>query len=134
MLIDTNVWSELTRPRPDAKVLNWITAHFDKCILSAMVIAEMRYGIAFADDPARRIRLQTFHDDLLGKFRVTPFDDRAAAAWGPMRADLQRRGKLIGERDMLIAAHALALDTPLVTRDVSDMAKTGTTIINPWDV
>lgn len=132
VLIDTNVWSELARARPDPVVLAWMATHFDQCILSAIVVAEIRFGIALAADPAAQGRLQQFLDDLMIRLPVTPFGDAAAQAWGPMRADLQKRGTLIGERDMLIAAHALALQTPLVTRDVSDMARTGARIINPW--
>ncbi len=134
MLIDTNVWSELTRRKPDSNVLHWIEEHFGECVLSAIVLAEMRYGIALTDERARREELQTFHDDLLAKLHrpIAPFDDDAASAWASLRATLQRTGKLIGERDMLIAAHAVGLGVPLVTRNVSDMARTGAVIINPW--
>ena len=132
MLIDTNVWSELTRLQPNPAVLRWMAKNLDQCILSAIVVAEIRYGIALAVDAAVQGRLQQFLDDLLIQLPVAAFDDAAAQAWGPLRADLQRRGMLIGERDMLIAAHALSLQTALVTRDVTDMARTGARIINPW--
>lgn len=134
VLIDTNVWSELTKRRPAANVLRWMAAHFSECRLSAIVLAEMRYGIALAADEPRRRELQSFHDDLLAKLHrpIAPFDDNAAAAWGPLRALLQRTGKFIAERDMLIAAHAISLEVPLVTRNVSDMARTGAVIIDPW--
>lgn len=132
VLIDTNVWSELSRPRPDDRVSHWMRAHFAECVLSAIVLAEMRYGIAVADG-ARRRDLQSFLDDLLIRLPgVASFDEAAAAAWGPLRAQLKQTGRLIAERDMLIAAHALALGMPLVTRNVSDMARTGAAIINPW--
>ena len=134
MLIDTNVWSELTRRRPAVNVLRWVEEHFSECLLSAIVLAEMRYGIALAEEGQRCSELQTFHDDLLAKLHrpIAPFDDNAAAAWGPLRAVLQRTGKLIAERDMLIAAHAISLEVPLVTRNVSDMARTGAIVIDPW--
>ncbi|WP_197277311.1 PIN domain-containing protein [Sphingomonas profundi] len=134
MLIDTNVWSELARPRPNATVLAWMAEHFGACILSTIVLGEIRYGIALTDDEPRRRDLQAFHDDLLSRLgdRIAAFDDPAAAAWGPLRARLKRDGQLIAERDMLIAAHALSLGTPLVTRNVSDMERTDVTIINPW--
>ena len=132
VLIDTNVWSELPRPRPHPNVRAWLATNFGQCIFSAIVVAEIEYGIALAPDATARGRLQQFLDDLLIRLPVAPFDDAAAQAWGPLRARLQQRGELIGERDMLIAAHALALQTPLVTRDVADMARTGARIINPW--
>ena len=134
MLIDTNVWSELSRPRPEPRVRNWAAVYFDSCVLSAIVLGEIRYGIALADGERRRRDLQDFHDDLLLRLggAVAAFDDAAAAAWGPLRAGLKRTGQLIAERDMLIAAHALSLDVPLVTRNIDDMERTGAKIINPW--
>lgn len=134
MLIDTNVWSELTRPRPNSDVEAWVAEHFNDCILSAIVFAEIQYGIALAEPP-RRNELQAFVDTVLIRQTdgIAPFGADAAQIWGALRARLQRAGELIGERDMLIAAHAIALGVPLVTRDVADMARTGATIINPWE-
>jgi predicted nucleic acid-binding protein len=135
VLIDTNVWSELSKPRPDPLVSRWVAEHFDQCVLSTLVLAEMRYGIAIADDEARRRHLQSFHDDLILRIgeRIVPFDEAAAASWGQLRALLKRSGQLIADMDILIAAQALGLGMPLVTRNVSDMARTGALIINPWE-
>ncbi len=135
MLIDANVWSELARPRPDDRVSKWMHDNFGACVLSAIVLGEIRYGIALASGAAQD-RFQSFHDDLLIRLdgRIANFDDAAAAAWGPLRARLKRAGTLIGERDMLIAAHALSLGVPLVTRNVSEIEKTGVPIINPWSL
>lgn len=134
MLIDTNVWSELSRPRPDKAVGHWFRSHFPSCILSAIVFGEIQYGIALAEG-ARRRDLQSFLDDLLVRLpnEIADFDASAGAAWGPLRAQLKRTGPLIGERDMFIAAQALSLSVPLVTRNVSEMARTGAVIINPWE-
>ncbi len=134
MLVDTNVWSELAKSRSDPRVSRWVALNFDACLLSAIVQGEMLYGIAGSRDETRRAALQAFHDDLVLRIadRLRPFDTPAAAAFGTLRARLQRSGTLIGERDMLIAAHALALDVPLVTRDVGDMERTGAIIIDPW--
>ena len=134
MLIDTNVWSEIAKPRPEPRVSHWVALNFDACILSTIVQAEIVYGIVLAEDATRRAILQAFHDDLVLRIadRLLPFDTSAAVAFGSLRAKLKRSGELIGERDMLIAAHALALDVPLVTRDIGDMARTGAVIIDPW--
>jgi toxin FitB len=134
VLIDTNVWSELARPRPNPNVEAWVAKHSNVCILSAIVFAEMQYGIALAEPP-RRDEVQAFVDTVLIRLTdgIAPFGAEAAQAWGTLRARLQQAGELIGERDMLIAAHAIALGVPLVTRDVLDMARTGATIINPWE-
>ena len=134
MLIDTNVWSELSRPRPDENVSRWMRAHFGSWKLSVIVLGEVRYGIALAEG-ARQRDLQTFLDDLLDKLPtgIEDFDGLAAQTWGTLRARLKRTGALFGERDMLIASHALALGIPIVTRNVSEMARSGADIINPWE-
>ncbi|MDP3675818.1 MAG: PIN domain-containing protein [Novosphingobium sp.] len=134
MLIDTNVWSELSRPRPDASVSAWARLNFDKTILSAIVFGEIQYGIALAEGN-RRKELQAFLDELMLRLNgvVADFDDEAASVWGSLRARLKKAGNLFGERDMLIAAHALSLGTPLVTRNVSEMIRSGATVINPWE-
>lgn len=134
MLIDTNVWSELSRPKPEPNVTHWFGEHLSACILSSIVFAEMQFGLAIAEG-ARRRQLEAFVADLLIRLPggITDFDAAAARAWGPLRARLKREGKLIGERDTLIAAHALSLDVPLVTRNVSEMARTGARIIDPWE-
>ena len=133
MLIDTNVWSELARKQPDAGVNAWMTEKFERCVLSTIVLGEIRYGIALAEGRRQR-DLQSFLDDLLVRLgsRIADFDDAAASAWGQLRARLKRTGQLFGERDMLIAAHALSLGVPLVTRNVAEMSKSGADIINPW--
>ena len=135
VLIDTNVWSELSRPRPDPHVIVWMGKNLAEWILSAIVFAEMQFGIAAAADAAKRRDLMAFRDDILKRIDgvITPFDARAANSWGPLRAKLKREGKLIGERDMVIAAHAMSLGVPLVTRNVEEMGRTGATIINPWE-
>jgi predicted nucleic acid-binding protein len=134
VLIDTNVWSELSRPRPDARVSQWMRKHFDACVLSALVLAEIQYGIALVKG-ARRRELQSFLDELMVRLegKVAAFDAAAAAAWGPLRARLKVSGELFGERDMLVAAQALSLAIPIVTRNVSEMARSGATIVNPWE-
>ena len=133
VLIDTNVWSELVRPRPNERVHAWMHEHFERAVMSAIVLGEIRYGIALASGEGRR-RFEAFHDALLIRLPdgVASFDAAAAAAWGELRARLKRSGQLIGERDMLIAGHALSLGLPVVTRNVSEMERTGVDIINPW--
>jgi predicted nucleic acid-binding protein len=134
VLIDTNVWSELSKPRPDQSVNDFISHHFEDAWLSALVLGEMRYGIARLTDAARRERLVIWFDDLTFRLeeRTLNFDASAAQAYAHVKARLTAAGTLIAELDMLIAAQAIAADMPLVTRNLSDMGRTGATIINPW--
>ena len=134
MLIDTNVWSELSKARPDQNVNDFISSHFGETWLSTLVLGEVRYGIARLTDATRRERLVTWFDDLTFRLeeRTLNFDANAAQAYADIKARLAAAGTMIAELDMLIAAQAIAADMPLVTRNLSDMGRTGATIINPW--
>ena len=134
VLIDTNVWSELSKARPDQNVNEFISHHFEDAWLSALVLGEVRYGIARLADAARREWLVTWLDDLTFRLeeRTLDFDANAAQAYADVKARLAAAGTLIAELDMLIAAQAIAAGIPLVTRNLSDMERTGATIINPW--
>jgi tRNA(fMet)-specific endonuclease VapC len=81
------------------------------------VVAEIEYGIAKS---GRRRHNRCVFDGLVSGFRVHPFDAAAARLYGPIRAHLEKRGRLIGPSDMLIAAHAQSLDAVLVTDNTEE--------------
>lgn len=110
-LLDTNILIAMSRQRPGlADRLEGIPA--DAILLSAVVVAEIEYGIAKS---GRRQHNRRVFDSLLSGFRVLPFDAAAARLYGPIRAYLEKRGQLIGPYDLMIAAHAQSLDAVLVT-------------------
>ena len=135
MLIDTNVWSELARPRPEGRVVDFLTPRRESVFLSTLVLAEMEYGIAKAVDPVRKSRLAGLKNRVVQRCgaRVLMPDDKAAEVWGRLRAELMAKGMPIADMDLMIASQAIAAGMPLVTRNVSDMARTGAVIINPWE-
>lgn len=135
MLIDTNVWSELARPRPDERVLRFMDENRRPCFLSTIVLCEIEYGIAKATDPAHRRRLLTWFDTIhiWCEDRILKPDQATAAIWGRLKASLQARGEGIADMDLLIASQAIAAGMPLVTRNLSDMERTGAIIVNPWE-
>ena len=134
MLIDANVWSELTRPKPELAVVQFLHENRDRLFLSIIVMAELEFGIANAPDPTRRERLARFADEVLTRCedRILMPDLETAAVWGRLKAELKAKGKPIEDIDLLIAAQAIAAGMPLVTRNISDMARTGVLIVNPW--
>jgi tRNA(fMet)-specific endonuclease VapC len=81
------------------------------------VVAEIEYGIAKS---GRRKHNRLVFDSLLSGFRVLPFDAAAARLYGPIRAHLEKRGRLIGPYDLMIAAHAQSLDAVLVTDNTKE--------------
>jgi toxin FitB len=135
VLIDTNVWSELARSKPDKRVLDFMAENRHPCFLSTIVLSEIEYGIAKAIDPAHRHRLLTWFDAIhiwCGD-RILQPDQSTAAVWGRLKASLEVQGLVIADMDLLIASQAIAARMPLATRNVRHMARTGAIIVNPWE-
>jgi predicted nucleic acid-binding protein len=133
-LLDTNVISERSRRRPDARVTAFLDRIQDsRLFLSALTVGELRKGVekVRGGDRARAARLTRWIDDLEHNFieRIIPVDATVATIWGRLSAERTRPVV-----DTLIAATALAHDLVLVTRDVGDVADTGALLLNPWDV
>ena len=97
--------------------------------MSAITLAELRYGIAKS---ASRARAASNLRVLLSKVAVVPFDDTATTRYGDLRALLERRGAPIGPMDMLIAAHALSLGWTLATHDVREFRRVPGLLVEDW--
>ena len=134
MLIDTNVWSELLRPEPLPAVTKLLSDRRREVYLSTVVVAEMEFGVARLADSKQRDRLRAFVDDIVvrSESRVLLPDLATAIVFGKLKGHLRAVGKPIADLDLLIASQAIAAGMQLVTRNVSDMARTGARIINPW--
>ena len=115
-LLDTNILIAMSKQRLGlADRLDGIPA--DAILLSSVVVAEIEYGIAKS---GRRQHNRRVFDSLLSGFRVLPCDAAAARLYGPIRAQLEKRGRLIGPYDLMIAAHAQSLDAVLVTDNTKE--------------
>ena len=110
-MLDTNAVRFLLERR-SPRLDQWFAE--ERCSLSAIVAAEIRFGLARQALSERRAALVA---DLLDVLPIEPFDVQVSAAYGLLRAELQRLGISLAAMDLLIAAHAVALDRPLVSRD-----------------
>jgi hypothetical protein len=136
-LLDTNVLSELRRPRPEAKVVAFIAAQpLDRLYVSSVTFAEIRFGIEMVADPGRRDAL---HDWLTHKVRPM-FEQRVLAIsedvmfkWRLMVEDGRKAGHTFSQPDLIIAATALQHGLTVVTRDVSDYRRARAVVFNPWN-
>ena len=137
-LLDTNVVSETTGPRPRQPVLDWIEAQNPADLfLAAQTIGELVRGARKAREQERRERFERWiEQDLARQFdgRVLPFDGRTAAVWGRLMGDGDRAGRTPAAADAQIAAVAIRHDLILVTRNVKDFVHFDNQLLNPWRV
>jgi predicted nucleic acid-binding protein len=136
IILDTNVLSEPTRPRPDPAALRWLSAQ-DSAELFTTTIneAEMLFGIARMPEGARRTIAHDAARALFGKDfadRVLPFDRAAASLFAEIVAQRMHLGKPIGTMDAQIAAIARSQRAAVATRDVEGFEHCGIAVINPW--
>jgi len=136
ILIDTNVISEPWKPVPDARVLAWIDAQAIETLhLSAITVAELRFGIATMPAGKRRSTLhERLERDVLPLFagRVLPFDLGSSQVYADLMAQARAVGKAIGKADGYIAATAAIRGLIVATRDTGPFEAAGLNVVNPW--
>jgi predicted nucleic acid-binding protein len=135
-LLDTNVISELRRPRPSARVRNFVAGQaLEDLFVSTVTFAEIRYGIETVGDPIRRAEL---HDWLTHKVRpmfgrrVLEVSEDVMFKWRLLVEDGRKAGHTFSQPDLIIAATALHHGLTVVTRDTGDYQLARVPLLNPW--
>ena len=133
VLLDTNVLSELVRPRPDARVQAFVRDQGDP-LISVLTIHEIAYGADRAPDPGRRVKLLAWVAAIKGQFagRIIEIDASIAEQAGRLRVLAESQAAPADPIDALIAACAMARGASIATRNVRDFAAFGVSIIDPW--
>lgn len=135
-LLDTNILSELRRPRPERKVIDFIVAQpLERLFVSAVSFAEIRFGIECIDDTARRVELQdwlTHKVRPMFEQRVLAISEDVMLKWRLLVAEGRKAGHTFSQPDLIIAATALQYGLTIVSRDVSDYRKARVPVLNPW--
>lgn len=136
LLLDTNILSEVTKPNPSARVLEWLDRlDEDRSFISIVSIAEIRRGVALMDKGRKRdVLAEWLAQDLTQRFerRIIPVDEPVALAWGDLMGLAKRSGRGLSSMDGLIAATAIAHDLTLATRNTRDFEDFGIELVDPW--
>ena len=136
ILLDTNVVSEPLKSSGDMNVHAWIDAQIIETLyLSAISLAELRFGIAVLPDGKRRETLySSLERRVLPLFagRILPFDEAASQAYATLRARARAAGQAIAPADGYIAAIAATHGFAVATRDTSPFEAADLPVINPW--
>lgn len=131
-LLDTNVVSELRRPKPHGAVLAWIAdIPSENLRLSALTVGEIQAGIELTreQDPAKAQVLEQWLDEVEMSFAVLPMDAEVFRVWARLK---HRRSDTLVE-DAMIAATALVHGLTVATRNVRDFEGFGVALINPFE-
>jgi predicted nucleic acid-binding protein len=135
-LVDTNVFSEPTKPRPDVAVLEWLASQpGESHAVSVISVGEAHMGIELLEHGKRRTSLQQWFRLLIRDHfadRVLPVTRRVALAWGRIMAAEQKRGRKVPLLDGLLLATAAVHGLTIVTRNERDFEGRGVPVHNPW--
>lgn len=136
-LLDTNVISELIKPKPEANVTEWIENTDESLLyLSVLTLGEVRRGISILPQSRRRAILEAWLDkDLRTRFedRILTVDEEVADRWGMLTAAARNNGIVLPVIAGLLAATALEHNLTLVTRDTGQIPSMGVAVFNPWE-
>lgn len=135
IIVDTDVVSELMRATPEPAVAAWAVAVDAQLFVTALTVAEIRYGIARLPEGTRKQDITSAADRILATFshRVVAFDLVAADAYGDLVTRCEAQGRPISAFDAQIAAVCHARRASLATRNVKDFEATGISVIDPWN-
>ncbi len=128
-MLDTNIIAYAKNNRPESVLRRFMQCRPEDMCVSSIALAELEFGVHNSARPEQnQLALVTF----LSRIAVLPFDVDAAMEYGVIRADLTKKGQLIGANDLLIAAHAKALGLTLVTNNTREFERVEGLKVENW--
>jgi predicted nucleic acid-binding protein len=137
IILDTNVVSEIMRPRPDERVTHWLDGQPRASIWTTSVsVFEIRFGLETMPVGKRRDLFMASFERWLEEVvqqRIANYDETAARRAAELAADRQRRERPGELRDTMIAGIVLATHATLATRNVQHFEEIASSVVNPWN-
>jgi tRNA(fMet)-specific endonuclease VapC len=127
-MLDTNICIHVISARPPAVLARFRQERLSSIGISSVTAAELGLGVAKSGSARNRETLEMF----LAPLEVLPFDESTIWHYGELRAELERRGQPIGALDTMIAAHALASNTILVTNNTREFSRVPELRLQNW--
>ena len=131
-LVDANILSETTKPRPSAKVVDWLRANESEIAIDAIILGEIRFGIHLLPSGKRRRSLERWFEDGVAIIHCLPWDAQIGVRWAKLLADLRSAGHAMPIKDSMIAATALVHGLTIASRNRKDFAHAGVPLIDPF--
>lgn len=136
-LLDTNILSELRRPRPEPKVVAFVAGcPLDRLYISVVTLAEIRFGIELIAEPVRRAALNdwlTHRVRPMFEGRILPLSEEVMLKWRLLVEEGRKSGHTFSQPDLMIAATALQHGLTVVTRDRTEYDRARAPVLDPWD-
>jgi tRNA(fMet)-specific endonuclease VapC len=128
-MLDTNICSYIIRNRPQSikEKLQEVEQNHTVA-LSSIVVSELLYGATKKDSPKLMRIVSAFIDN----FIIYDYSKISAQSYGNIRTDLEKKGKIIGANDLLIASHALSLGAVLVTNNTREFKRVEKLVLEDW--
>ena len=130
LMLDTNICIYLIREKPSS-ILERFKEHAVGDIgISVITLAELEYGVSRSSKPATN---KEALNQFIAPLELVAFDRSATAVYGKLRTTLEKKGQSIGAMDLLIAAHALALNVRLVSHNVREFGRVPGLRVETWE-
>lgn len=128
-MLDTNICIYAIKHKPDAVIEKFLSHDPEEMCISAITYAELMHGVEKSMAVERnRIAMSLF----LSPITILDFDEKAAEAYGRIRAELEKKGTPIGPMDTLIAGHAKAEGLILVTNNTREFNRVADLMVEDW--
>jgi predicted nucleic acid-binding protein len=131
-LVDADVLSEATKPRPAQQVIEWLRHHDADLVVNPIIVGELEYGILLLPAGRKRKKLLEWFQGGVQKLNVIEIDAATAAVWAKLLADLKRKGRAMPIKDSLVAATAKQHRLTVATRNTVDFRNAGVPVVNPF--
>jgi toxin FitB len=131
-LVDADVLSEGTKPRPAQQVIDWLRQHDADLVVNPIVLGELEYGILLLPAGRKRKKLYDWFQRGAGHLNVVDMDGGTASVWATLLAELKRKGREMPIKGSLIAATAKQHGLTVATRNTTDFRHAGVRVVNPF--
>jgi len=129
MMLDTNICIYIIKNRPKHVKKQFRKFHIGELCISSITVAELMYGAYKSQYQSKNLKVI---ENFLMPFEIVNFDYEASVKYGEIRADLERKGTVIGSLDMQIAGQALALNLTLVTNNTKEFKRVKGLLLDNW--
>jgi len=128
-MLDTNICIYIIKNKPKSVKEHFHAYHIGELCISSITVSELMYGVYKSEHKEKN--LQVIEAFLL-PFEIIDYDYSASIEYGKIRAYLEKKGQVIGNMDMQIAGHALALDLTLVTNNLKEFQRVDRLKLDNW--